>query len=209
MIEFTTYDDEIEYLSALLLVHNHNDDEYVQNKIVNLISDWFDEHAQNIGILDIKLYKAINNMLDDGVITEEENDTIIAYINQYLRSHKHINYATFKEDRKRLTRDEKAVLEQNSELDKDFIDKICVITGNFKKFPIRKEAEREIIRRGGKTAQSVSGKTNLLICGNSGVGSGKIMQVKNRNKDGQNIKVIDEQTFYKMLESNDTIMEKL
>ena len=199
MDEFTTYDDELEYLSALLLVHNHNNDDYIQKKIVDLISDWFGKHSPFIARLDIELHRTINDILDDGIITDEETEIIIEYIKRYLRSHEYVDFATLKESHARLARDEKNKLIHSSELDKDFISKVCVLTGIFSRFPDRKEAEREIIRLGGKTASSISGATNMLICGDNGVGSGKLKQVETRNKQGQNIIVIDEQTFYKML----------
>ena len=96
MNKFISYDDELEYLSALLLVHNHNRDVYTQKKIVALISDWFDENSSFIAHLDIGLHQTINNILDDGIITDEECDTLTAYVKQYLRSHKQIDYMAYK-----------------------------------------------------------------------------------------------------------------
>ena len=46
-----------------------------------------------------------------------------------------------------------------------------------------------------------------LPCGGSGVGWRKVEEVKERNLQGQNIKIIDEETFYKMLESNEAVGE--
>lgn len=206
MYGFENFDEELEYVLQLLNAHEHAITEQAQNKIVDLISDWFDENAVYVGQLDQNLYKEINRILDDGVITDEEHDTLTAYIKAYLRSHKKIDYEEYKTAKQRLSRTEIAAIVPNEELDKDFIGKVCVLTGDFERYKgKRKEAEAEIRRRGGKTSQSISGVTNMLICGGSGVGWAKIKQVKERNKQGQNIRLVDEETFYKMLENNEAV----
>lgn len=119
-----------------------------------------------------------------------------------------ITYVDYDEkfaSKRRLTREEIAATTVNAECDKDFVGKTVVITGDFSRFPIRKDAELEIRKRGGKTSSSVSNATNLLICGNKNVGQKKIDRAKEFIAKGNNLHIIDEETFYKMLESNEAI----
>lgn len=204
MYGFENFDEELEYVLQLFKAHNHADTEQAKDKIVGLISDWYDENAVYVAQLDGHLHQEINRILDDGVITDEEHDTLVSYIFDYLETHIHFDYATYKKDKQRLTRQDIKSIKPYSIGDKDFIGKVVVITGAFEKFPIRKKAEIEIRRRGGKTAQSISNTTNMVICG-TGAGWVKLEQVKMRNEQGQNIKLVTEETFYKMLESNEAI----
>ncbi len=204
MYSFENFDEELEYVLQLLNAHGHANSEQAQNRIIDLISDWFDENAVYIGQLDKHLYGEINRILDDGVITDEEYDTLTHYIIEYLDSHTHFDFEAYKKGKQRLTREDIKNITPYTVGDKDFIDNVVVITGTFERFPKRKEAEVEIRRRGGKTSQSISNATTMLICG-TGAGWAKIEQVKQRNLQGQNIRLIDEETFYKMLESNEAI----
>lgn len=198
-----TFDDELQLLLDLLAFHNVADDEE-KDGFVSDITDWFDTNAVYLTALDLGLHQEINRILDDGVITDEEYDTLTHYIIDYLNSHIHFDFETYKKDKQRLTREDIKNITPYTVGDKDFIDKVVVITGTFERFPKRKEAEAEIRRRGGKTSQSISNATTMFIYG-TGAGWAKIEQVKQRNKQGQNIKLVDEKTFYKMLESNEAI----
>lgn len=198
-----TFDDELKVLLDMFEAHNDANDSEKFN-LVEEISDWFDENAVYISHLDIGLHQEINKILDDGVITDEEYDTIAAYLHDYLNAHKDFDYISYKKGKQRLTREEIKNIQLNDIGDKDFVGKVVVITGNFIKFPVRKEAEREIRRRGGKTSQSISNVTDIVICGTD-AGWRKIEQVKHRNEQGQNIRLVDEETFYKMLEDNEAV----
>lgn len=201
-----TFDDELKALLKLLDTHSAVPDEW-KDDFVRDITDWFEENAVYISRLDIGLHQEINRILDDGIITEEETDTLTAYIIDFLSTHKHFDYDTYKKDKQRITREDMKNITPYPIGDKDFIGKTVVITGAFSKFPIRKDAEIEIRRRGGKTSQSISNATNMFICGNC-AGWAKLEQVKQRNEQGQNIRIVTEETFYKMLESNDAIDEE-
>lgn len=198
-----TFDDELKILLEMLNSHNIVPDDIKEN-FVRYITDWFDENSVYLSQLDLGLHQEINHILDDGVITDEEHDTLTHYIVDYLKTHKHFDYATYKKDKQRITREDIKNIQLYPIGDKDFIGKVIVVTGSFERFPIRKEAELEIRRRGGKTSQSISNATNMVICG-TGAGWSKIQQVKERNKQGQNIRLVTEETFYKMLESNEAV----
>lgn len=202
-----TFDDELQLLLDMLDIY-YAVDESEKDDFVSDIQDWFDENAVYLATLDLGLHQEINHILEDGIITDEEYDTLTHYIIDYLNSHKHFDYKVYKQGKQRLTREELKKIAPYPIGDKDFIGKVVVITGEFKRFPIRKEAEIEIRRRGGKTASSISNATNILICGTAKAGWGKIEEVKQRNQQGQNIVLVDEETFYKMLESNDAIGEQ-
>lgn len=201
---FENFDEELEYVLQLLNAHEHAVTDQAQNKIVDLISDWYDENAVYVAQLDRNLHQEINHILDDGIITDEEHDTLTHYIVDYLKTHKHFDYVTYKKDKERLTREDIKNIKPYPIGDKDFIGKTVVITGTFERFLIRKEAELEIRRRGGKTSQSISNATNMVICGTK-AGWAKLKQVKERNEQGQNIRLVTEETFYKMLESNEAV----
>lgn len=198
-----TFDDELKLLLDMLSFHSVAE-ENEKADFVDDIADWFDNNAVYLTALDLGLHQEINHILEDGVITDEEYDTLISYITDYLTTHKCFDYATYKKGKQRLTREDIKNVTPYTIGDKDFIGKTVVITGTFDKFPIRKEAELEIRRRGGKTSQSISNTTNMVICG-TGAGWAKIKQVKERIEQGQNIRLVTEETFYKMLESNDAI----
>ncbi len=204
MENLDNYDEELDYFLALLKVYNRTESEIVKDNTMTLISNWFDDNAIYIAHLDITLHQQINQILDDGTITDEEYDALNDYITIYLQSHQKQDFAKIKETKQRISKAEIAAIKLNDELDKDFVDKVVVITGNLSRYPIRKEAEMEVRKRGGKTANLISGMTNILICGN-GAGPSKIMQVKQRREQGQDIKLVDEETFYKMLKNNEAI----
>ena len=106
----------------------------------------------------------------------------------------------------RLTKIEKNNITVNKERDKDFDGKIIVISGTFRKYPdeSRKELEAEIQKRGGKCRNSISPKTNMFIYG-SNFGPSKMTKAKEQCSLRNNIQLVNEETLYKMLESNEPI----
>jgi DNA ligase (NAD+) len=73
-----------------------------------------------------------------------------------------------------------------------FLGLNCVLTGKLEKMD-RSDAEKRIVALGGKTASSVSKKTDLVIAG-PGAGS-KLDKARELN-----IKTIDEDEFLRMLD---------
>lgn len=91
----------------------------------------------------------------------------------------------------------------NIEQDLDFKNQQITITGSFEKYP-RPEREKlaiELRKRGAKvlSSGSLAKSTTMLIAGTD-AGSKKLKQAEERK-----IKIIDENTLYKMLEDNNAI----
>ena len=88
-----SFDDEWKsFLELLFYYHGAGDD--WKEEFLSEISDWFDENAVYIGAVDIDLYQAISRILDDGIITDEEYDTLTHFIMDHINTHKKFDYAT-------------------------------------------------------------------------------------------------------------------
>ncbi len=91
----------------------------------------------------------------------------------------------------------------NDELDLDFKCQKITITGDFKKYPREKREElANVLHKRGATVLSsgnLAKSTTMLIAG-SGAGPSKIRKAKEYG-----IRIIDEETLYKMLEDNNAI----
>lgn len=103
-----------------------------------------------------------------------------------------------------------AIKPDNIEIDEDnfFYNKHCVFTGKLEKM-IRKDAMQLVVNVGGILDNSVTKKTNYLILGNndycSSIKDGKSSKHKKAEKyklEGQDIDIIDEDTFYNLFNLN-------
>lgn len=103
-----------------------------------------------------------------------------------------------------------AIKPDNIEIDEDnfFYNKHCVFTGKLEKM-IRKDAMQLVVNVGGILDNSVTKKTNYLILGNndycSSIKDGKSSKHKKAEKyklEGQEIEIIDEDTFYNLFNLN-------
>ena len=103
-----------------------------------------------------------------------------------------------------------AIKPDNIEIDEDnfFYNKHCVFTGKLEKM-IRKDAMQLVVNVGGILDNSVTKKTNYLILGNndycSSIKDGKSSKHKKVEKyklEGQDIEIIDEETFYNLFNLN-------
>lgn len=103
-----------------------------------------------------------------------------------------------------------AIKPDNIEIDEDnfFYNKHCVFTGKLEKM-IRKDAMQLVVNVGGILDNSVTKKTNYLILGNndycSSIKDGKSRKHKKAEKyklEGQDIEIIDEDTFYNLFNLN-------
>lgn len=86
-----------------------------------------------------------------------------------------------------------------------FYNKYCVFTGTLDKMT-RKEAMQLVVNIGGKIDKSVTKKTNYLILGNNdycnSIKDGKSNKQKKAEQlklEGQDIEIIDEETFYQLI----------
>lgn len=103
-----------------------------------------------------------------------------------------------------------AIKPDNIEIDEDnfFYNKHCVFTGKLEKM-IRKDAMQLVVNVGGILDNSVTKKTNYLTLGNndycSSIKDGKSSKHKKAEKyklEGQDIEIIDEDTFYNLFNLN-------
>lgn len=90
---------------------------------------------------------------------------------------------------------------RNEVLDLDFVDQKVTITGVFERFPERETLAAIIQNRGAeiKSSSNFAKSTTMLIVGNN-AGSKKLEKAKRLG-----IKIINEETLYKMLEDNSAI----
>lgn len=104
----------------------------------------------------------------------------------------------------------KNIFTKNTEFDEShpIFGKTCVFTGTLEKM-IRREAMQHVVDLGGLVADSITTKTNFLIMGNldycKSIKDGKSTKQKKAEKlkiEGQDINIIDEYTFYDLIEEN-------
>lgn len=104
--------------------------------------------------------------------------------------------------------DIKEIKAENVEIDEDnfFYNRHVVFTGKLDRM-LRKEAMQIIVNLGGVLDNNVTKKTNYLILGDNdynailrGNKSSKHLKAEKYKKEGQDIEVIDELTFYDLIE---------
>lgn len=143
------------------------------------------EHRSLIDCISTKeLYDAIKNKLEkDG----------LKFDDLFVKKHYFINVD-----------DIKAITDHVDE-DNFFYQKHCVFTGTLEKM-VRKDAMQLVVNVGGILDKSVTKETNYLILGNndycSSIKDGKSSKQKKAEKlklSGQDIEIIDEDTFYNLL----------
>ena len=91
----------------------------------------------------------------------------------------------------------------NEEKDADFDGKTFVITGEFKTMT-REQALAIVVERGGIIKAGVSSKVDFLVNADDRV-STKTKKAEELQAEGHHIKIINEEQFMRMLESNDAI----
>ena len=98
-----------------------------------------------------------------------------------------------------------ATTEVNDEKDDDFNGKTFLFTGTLQHFS-REEAIRKVVERGGIIKNGISNKVDVLVNANpDGVTTSKVEKAIAMQTAGHRIKIITEDQFLKMLESNDAI----
>ncbi len=91
----------------------------------------------------------------------------------------------------------------NEEKDADFNGKTFVITGEFKTMT-REQALAVVVQRGGIIKNGVSAKVDILVNADDRI-STKTKKAAELQAAGHHIKVVNEEQFMRMLESNDAI----
>ena len=98
-----------------------------------------------------------------------------------------------------------ATTEVNDGKDDDFNGKTFLFTGTLQHFS-REEAMRKVVERGGIIKNGISNKVDVLVNANpDGVTTSKVEKAIAMQAAGHRIKIITEDQFLKMLESNDAI----
>lgn len=76
----------------------------------------------------------------------------------------------------------------------------CVITGTFSRYMLREDLAQDLRSLGADINGAISGKTTI-VCVGEGAGDKKLEQIAERQKKGQNIKVVQERELYKIIDS--------
>ena len=97
------------------------------------------------------------------------------------------------------------VTDINEEKDADFEGKTFLFTGGMLHIS-RENAMREVVKRGGIIKDGMSKKIDVLVNANpEGVITSKVKRALEMQAEGHPIKIVDEQTFLKMLEDNNSV----
>lgn len=76
----------------------------------------------------------------------------------------------------------------------------CVITGTFRRYMLREDLAQDLRSLGADINGAISGKTTI-VCVGEDAGQKKLEQIAERQKKGQDIKVVQERELYKILDS--------
>ena len=155
----------------------------------------------------LQISKNSHRSIDDCICTKELYDCIKAKM-----LNENIDVKTLfarKNNKKHFKIDINSIKPENIEIDEDnfFYNKHCVFTGKLEKM-IRKDAMQLVVNLGGILDKSVTKQTNYLILGDndylSSIKDGKSTKQKKAEKlqlEGQDITIIDEDTFYMLINS--------
>ncbi len=157
----------------------------------------------------VKKFGLSNNMhrsISDCISTKELYDIIKNTMNERNLNVNDI----FVRDKKRIRKsfDFSKIVPTTDQIDEDnfFYQKHCVFTGTLEKM-IRKDAAQLVVNIGGIIDNSVTKETNYLILGNNdfckSIKDGKSSKQKKAEMlklKGQDIEILDENTFYKLID---------
>lgn len=151
---------------------------------INELNEWLDSNTQLIGNYPFdKIYSIVKNVLEDGIVSENEYDELMQAFNDFINPIK----------------EEKA----NDSL--NFQDKIFCLTGTFNSGS-KDSIEEKINQKGGICGKGVTSKTNYLIVGGAGSDAwkfgnygGKVQKAMELKEKGKNIEIIGEEDFLKQL----------
>lgn len=152
----------------------------------------------------LNLHENTHRSLDDCISTKELYDRIK---NDMKEKNLTIQDLWKKSYKSRSKLDLTSIYPENENIDEDnfFFNKHIVFTGKLETMT-RKEACQLVVNKGGILDNSVCKKTNYLILGNNdynkSIKDGKSVKQKkaeNLKLNGQDIDIIDEQTFYDLI----------
>lgn len=152
----------------------------------------------------LNLHNNEHRALSDCISTKELYDSIKLLMKQKNLAIEDLWYQ--RNNRKGI--DIKEIKAENVEIDEDnfFYNRHVVFTGKLDRM-LRKEAMQIIVNLGGILDNNVTKKTNYLILGDNdynailkGEKSSKHLKAEKYKKEGQDIEIIDELTFYDLIE---------
>lgn len=160
-------------------------DDIVTDKEIIGFNDWIEENPQLAGHYPFdKLKQACNDILEDGIITKDEQDTMFRLLADFV---------------------DPSAVTKNTDAEIIFTDHIFCLTGDFLS-GTKEDIAAEIEKRGGICKQSVVKKTDYLIVGalgNENWAYGNYGHKYNKAKElqdkGLGIQIINEDEFIKSL----------
>lgn len=206
------YSDNLKVLKSFKKAMRANDNDLVCNISIEHSIDFIDNS---------ELYKLLVGIPDDAVYTKEEMtqiscairnvqddlDAIKAQINEYFLPARKKNFNFFSTSSNHTQKPNiseiAASTAVNEEKDADFDGKTFVITGEFKTLT-REQALKKIVERGGMIKSGVSKAVDFLVNADNRT-STKTKDAEALQTKGHPIKIITEEQFMRMLESNDAI----
>lgn len=133
-------------------------------------------------------FECLKRLKDDVI---KKYGTLEEFIKPYKR-----HYYSNKVKASELSKDENSVVDKNNYL----YEKVCVFTGELK--INREQAMQAVLNIGGKVADNITKKTNVLILGSS---DSKLKSSKQKKAEeyilkGQDLEIITEDIFYEIME---------
>ncbi|WP_141879132.1 BRCT domain-containing protein [Gramella sp. Hel_I_59] len=149
-----------------------------------------------------ELYKLLSDILDDGVIDDEEIKSIKSFFQEFVELNDKKLMSTIKEDTTGISFSKINPIE----IKEPIHGKWVCITGELNK-GTKETLYSRVERNGGVRKNNVSNKLNYLIIGGAGSPAWtfasygrKVEDVISRQKKGHDIKIIKENDFYEYLE---------
>ena len=135
----------------------------------------------------------------------ETTQAIYVKLKEYLRANANEKNTSAKFTTHQSARSITTATDVNEEKDADFEGKTFLFTGSMLRIS-RENAMREVVKRGGIIKDGMSKKIDVLVNANpEGVITSKVQRALDMQAEGHPIKIVDEQTFIKMLEDNNAI----
>lgn len=159
-------------------------DNKIDNDEINQLDNWLDNNTQLIGNYPFdKIYTITKNVIEDGIITEDEYGELIRVFNEFINP----------------------TLEEQLNNGIEFQEKTFCLIGTFNSGS-KESVEERIVSKGGICAKNITSKTNYLIVGGAGSDAwkfgnygGKVQKAMELKEKGQNIEIISEDDFLNYL----------
>lgn len=193
----------IQYLNGL--VHGMLADRELSDDEIRMLHNWILDNDFLAGSYPFdELNSMVSAVLADGVITEEERGTLMAFMGSLVdfNASQNLKEADFSNLREKYSIG--GICSICPEI--EFEGRTFVVTGEFAQKP-RAEAEKLIEELGGKVKTAVSKKTDYLIVGNAGnpcwafsCYGRKIEAAMLLRREGEKVQIVNETDFWDAIE---------